>query len=383
MSSKSSLKNVLTPVASSRMGKPILVVENLTKTYNKRDALCGVNIEVFQGEFLSLIGPSGSGKSTFLKIIAGVETATGGHVRYQGGDIVSRAPESRNDLIMVWQSLALFPHMSVGSNVAFGLAVRRVPTSERNERVAEALKTVGLAGYQNRRIHELSGGEQQRIALARALVLEPSVLLLDEPFGSLDAYLRAQLQSELRQLHAKTRKTFIMVTHDQSEAIALSNRIAVINRGRIEQQGTPEEIVKRPITPFVARFVGNKNVFEGILVGVGETRYVVRTAAGDFIAGEFVGKSRKVTHGAAVAYVVDAAHICLGQAHENRVKGYVLSKIPHGSVEVMRVQLDGGEILMWEYVNIKERSPVPPSYIDLSWDKQDAYLIHCELQRRL
>lgn len=246
------------------MENVILKVENLTKIYNNTKALQSVALDICQGEFFSIIGPSGSGKSTLLKIVAGVESATEGRILYKGRSLDPTASES-HDIVMVWQSLALFPHMDVESNVAFGLSVRNINKMEKGKRVKSALLMVSLNGYEKRRIHELSGGEQQRVALARALVVRPKVLLLDEPLGSLDAYLRGELQAELRKLHRDTGITFVMVTHDQSEALSLSNRIAIINKGSIEQVGTPEEIMKLPRTAFVARFVGDKNVFEGIV----------------------------------------------------------------------------------------------------------------------
>jgi putative spermidine/putrescine transport system ATP-binding protein len=241
-------------------------------------AVAGVDLDVADGEFFAMLGPSGSGKTTVLRLIAGFEQPTAGRILLDGEDVGRLAPFQR-DVNTVFQDYALFPHMTVAENVAYGLRVKGVPRVERRRRVDEALATVRLAGYGPRRPAQLSGGQRQRVALARALVNRPRVLLLDEPLGALDLRLREQMQVELKAIQREVGVTFLFVTHDQGEALTMSDRIAVFNAGRVEQVGTPLEIYERPATPFVAGFVGNSNLLTGAvarrLLGTDGT-YVLR-----------------------------------------------------------------------------------------------------------
>ncbi|HLU72787.1 MAG TPA: ABC transporter ATP-binding protein [Nonomuraea sp.] len=223
-----------------------------------------VNIDIAPGEFLTLLGPSGSGKTTTLNMIAGFTDITSGAIRLGGRD-VAPLPPHRRDFGMVFQNYALFPHMTVAQNVAFPLRERKVPKPEIARRVEETLRLVDLAGMGGRRPHELSGGQQQRVALARAVVFSPSVLLLDEPLSALDRKLRQSLQQEIKRLHQELKLTFVFVTHDQDEAMSLSDRIAVFNAGRVERIGTPAELYRDPGTRFVAGFLGESNLFTGRL----------------------------------------------------------------------------------------------------------------------
>ena len=225
-------------------------------------AVDGVDLEIADGEFFSMLGPSGSGKTTTLRLIAGFELPTEGRVWLHGVD-VTRKPPFERDVNTVFQDYALFPHMTVGDNVAYGLTVRKVPRPERERRVAEALAMVRLTGYDSRKPAQLSGGQRQRVALARALINRPRVLLLDEPLGALDLKLREEMQLELKAIQREVRITFIYVTHDQEEALTMSDRLAVFNRGRIEQLGTPADLYERPATAFVAGFVGTSNLLRG------------------------------------------------------------------------------------------------------------------------
>ena len=225
-------------------------------------AVDGVDLEIADGEFFSMLGPSGSGKTTTLRLIAGFELPTEGRVWLHGVD-VTRKPPFERDVNTVFQDYALFPHMTVGDNVAYGLTVRKVPRAERDRRVGEALAMVRLTGYDRRKPGQLSGGQRQRVALARALVNRPRVLLLDEPLGALDLKLREEMQLELKAIQREVRITFIYVTHDQEEALTMSDRLAVFNRGRIEQLGSPAELYERPATAFVAGFVGTSNLLRG------------------------------------------------------------------------------------------------------------------------
>ena len=241
---------------------------DLRKSFGDVVAVDGVSLEVSDGEFLTLLGPSGSGKTTVLRMIAGFEQPTSGTIELAGVD-VTRVPPYNRDVNTVFQDYALFPHMDVLANVEYGLKVKKVPKAERRSRAEEALATVRLEGYGARKPSQLSGGQRQRVALARALVNKPRVLLLDEPLGALDLKLREQMQVELKEIQRAVGITFVFVTHDQEEALTMSDRIAVFEVGRIAQVGTPTEIYEHPATPFVAGFVGVSNLLaEGVAAAV-------------------------------------------------------------------------------------------------------------------
>ncbi len=225
-------------------------------------AVAGIDLDIYDGEFFSMLGPSGSGKTTTLRMIAGFELPTSGRILLHGEDVSSKPPFDR-DVNTVFQDYALFPHMTVGDNVGYGLMVRKVPKSERAARVADALRMVRLEGYDNRKPGQLSGGQRQRVALARALVNRPRVLLLDEPLGALDLKLREEMQIELKAIQQAVGITFVYVTHDQQEALTMSDRLAVFNKGRIEQVGAPADVYEHPATRFVAGFVGTSNLLSG------------------------------------------------------------------------------------------------------------------------
>lgn len=233
-------------------------IRDLRKTFGAVEAVAGVDLDIGDGEFFSMLGPSGSGKTTVLRLIAGFERPTSGTVELAGRDVTGLAPFDR-DVNTVFQDYALFPHLDVLRNVEYGLKVRRVPKAERRERALEALRSVRLDGFEARRPGELSGGQRQRVALARALVNEPKVLLLDEPLGALDLKLREEMQVELKTIQRRAGITFVFVTHDQEEALTLSDRIAVLDGGRVQQVGTPAEVYEHPATEFVAGFVGTTN----------------------------------------------------------------------------------------------------------------------------
>jgi putative spermidine/putrescine transport system ATP-binding protein len=237
-------------------------VIGLRKSFGPITAVDGVDLEIADGEFFSMLGPSGSGKTTMLRLIGGFELPTAGTIELAGVDVTRRAPFER-DVNTVFQDYALFPHMTVIDNVAYGLRVRGIPRTRRRERAREALATVRLTGFDDRRPSQLSGGQRQRVALARALANQPRVLLLDEPLGALDLKLREEMQVELKAIQRQVGITFVFVTHDQTEALTMSDRIAVFNHGRIEQVGAPVEVYERPLTPFVAGFVGTSNLLTG------------------------------------------------------------------------------------------------------------------------
>jgi putative spermidine/putrescine transport system ATP-binding protein len=250
------------PAARAGDATPAVRLEGVAKRYGEVVAVDGVDLDVRDGEFFSMLGPSGSGKTTTLRMIAGFELPTAGRVLLHGRDVTNVPPFDR-DVNTVFQDYALFPHLSVGDNVAYGLMVRKVPKAERTARVADALRMVRLEGYDKRKPAQLSGGQRQRVALARALVNRPRVLLLDEPLGALDLKLREEMQIELKAIQQQVGITFIYVTHDQEEALTMSDRLAVFNAGRIEQLGSPAEVYERPKTRFVAGFVGTSNLLTG------------------------------------------------------------------------------------------------------------------------
>ncbi len=241
---------------------PSVRLEAVEKRFGDVVAVAGIDLEVADGEFFSMLGPSGSGKTTTLRMIAGFELPTAGRILLHGED-VSRKPPFDRDVNTVFQDYALFPHMSVADNVGYGLTIRRVPRADKLARVTDALRMVRLEGFERRRPSQLSGGQRQRVALARALVNRPRVLLLDEPLGALDLKLREEMQLELKAIQQSVGITFIYVTHDQEEALTMSDRIAVFNDGRIEQIGSPADVYERPATPFVAGFVGTSNLLRG------------------------------------------------------------------------------------------------------------------------
>jgi spermidine/putrescine transport system ATP-binding protein len=268
--------NPVSPAASP----PEIRLSNLTKLFGDVRAVDDVSLTVESGEFFSLLGPSGCGKTTTLRMIGGFDLPTGGSIELRGRD-VTRDPPDKRPVNMVFQSYALFPHLDVAGNIAFGLKRRGADKAEIRKRTGDILNKVHLAGYEKRRTHELSGGQQQRVALARALVNEPNVLLLDEPLGALDLKLRKQLQVELKRIQMDVGITFVYVTHDQEEALTMSDRIAVMHRGRVEQLGAPEDLYDRPATPFVADFIGTTNLLAGIIESVETDGAVVRLDSGD------------------------------------------------------------------------------------------------------
>lgn len=253
---------------SASAGSADLLIEGVARRFGEVVALDHVSLQVAQGELLTILGPSGSGKTTLLKVVAGFETPDAGRVTVGGADITSLPPAKR-DIGMVFQNYALFSHLSVAANVAFPLEMRNVARAEIERRVAEALAMVELKGYEARLPRQLSGGQQQRVALARAIVFNPRLLLLDEPFGALDRKLRETMQLEVRRLQRRLGLTTIFITHDQEEALVLSDRIAVMNRGTIQQIATTTEIYERPANDFVADFVGESNIFHGTIAAPG------------------------------------------------------------------------------------------------------------------
>ncbi len=246
------------------MSTPAIRFDKVSRHFGDVKAVDEANLEIQDGEFFSMLGPSGSGKTTCLRMIAGFDRPTSGNIFLYGQD-VSGLPPYERDVNTVFQDYALFPHMNVGDNIAYGLMVKKFPKAERMKRVEEMLELVRLAGFTERKPSQLSGGQRQRVALARALINHPKVLLLDEPLGALDLKLRQQMQVELKAIQKRVGITFIFVTHDQEEALTMSDRIAVFNEGKIQQVGTPSEVYEKPASPFVAGFVGTSNLISGAI----------------------------------------------------------------------------------------------------------------------
>ena len=309
---------------------PAVAVRQVSKRFGTVLAVDDVSVEIGAGEFFSLLGPSGSGKTTMLRMIAGFELPTSGHIELDGLDVTSRPPFDR-DVNTVFQDYALFPHMNVVRNVEYGLRVKGVGKAARRERAEAALAVVRLDGYGGRKPDQLSGGQRQRVALARALVNEPKVLLLDEPLGALDLKLREEMQLELARIQSDVGITFIFVTHDQGEALTLSSRVAVFNRGCIEQVGTPQEIYENPATEFVAGFVGTASVLTGD---------TARALLGD--VGPFSIRPERV------GLVHTESAIAPGEV---RAPGNVVEVQYHGDGTRIRVELDLGATMLVEIPN--------------------------------
>jgi putative spermidine/putrescine transport system ATP-binding protein len=341
-------------------------MRSVTKRFTAVVAVDAVDLDVESGEFFSMLGPSGSGKTTMLRMIAGFETPSAGTIRLGGVD-VTRLPPFDRDVNTVFQDYALFPHMTVEQNIDYGLKVRKVPRAERRTRVGDALATVRLEGYGARRPSELSGGQRQRVALARALVNRPRVLLLDEPLGALDLKLRGEMQIELKQIQRQVGITFIFVTHDQEEALTMSDRIAVFNAGRIEQIGTPAELYERPSSPFVAGFVGTSNLLTGDLAD--------RVLGAH---GTFTVRPERIT----LVALGTAASAPASSPDEIRAEGTVRGVQYLGSHTRCHVELDAGAELVVDDQNRSDTAVDPQSLVGsrvaLSWKRNQVRKIEVQ-----
>ena len=303
------------------MADNIIELRHISKVYsdNGFKAVDDFNLEVKRGEFVTFLGPSGCGKTTTLRMIAGFEMPTSGEILLNGEDI-SQLPANKRPINTVFQRYALFPHMNIYDNIAFGLKLKKLPKEEIRKKVKRVLDMVDLEGFENRKISTLSGGQQQRIAIARALVNEPEILMLDEPLGALDLKMRQEMQLELKHMHDELGITFIYVTHDQEEALTMSDKIVVLSEGRIQQIGTPEDIYNEPQNAFVADFIGESNIFKGIMTGHMKVR---------FCGGEFMGMD-DVAEGTLVDVVVRPEDVIITKPEDGVVEGEVVSVIFKG-----------------------------------------------------
>jgi len=345
---------------------PEIRLEGLEKRYGDVVAVDGVSLDIVAGEFFSLLGPSGCGKTTTLRMVGGFEYPTTGRVLLRGRDVTKDPPDKRA-VNMVFQQYALFPHLTVGDNIAFGPKRQGLPKDETRRRVGEVLELVRLPGYEKRRPNQLSGGQQQRVALARALANRPNVLLLDEPLGALDLKLRRQLQVELKRIQSEVGITFVYVTHDQEEALTMSDRIAVMHAGRVEQLGTPEELYERPSTRFVADFIGTTNLLSGVVADPG----CVVLATGERVPAAVDGHAA----GVPVELGVRPESIALlPAAADGALPGRVEQAAYLGTSVSYLVRTAGGTALSVLVPKTGVRLPVGAD-VSVSWDPADALLL--------
>lgn len=353
--------------------KVIVDIRHVNKVYQGDNAVVkDLDLQVYEGEFLTLLGSSGCGKTTTLRMIAGFESITSGSILVEGEDVENKEPYERN-VNTVFQTYALFPHMTVFDNVAYGLRIKKVPKEEVKKRVTEMLGLVQLGGFEKRFSSQLSGGQKQRVAIARALINKPKVLLLDEPLGALDLKLRKQMQLELKRLQRKLKITFIYVTHDQEEALTMSDRIAVMSDGILQQVGTPYEIYEHPATRFVASFIGETNLFDGAvsraedeLLTVTLEGGAVQAKASGFYEGEMVALSIRPERVMYAAEPVDGFTI----------KAVVREQIYAGSVlKAIAVLPNGNEVRIERLAG--DKLPEDGS-VYLYWNPEDARLVHTE-----
>jgi spermidine/putrescine transport system ATP-binding protein len=331
-------------------------LEELTKAFGEHVAVAGIDLDMPAGEFFTLLGPSGCGKTTTLRMIAGFEQPTSGRIMLDGSD-VARVPPHKRNVNTVFQSYALFPHLDVSKNVAFGLKYKKLEKSEQAKRVAEALELVNLTEFAHRKADQLSGGQQQRVALARALVLQPRVLLLDEPLGALDAKLRKNLQVELKALQAELGITFVFVTHDQEEALTMSDRIAVMNKGLVEQAASPRSIYEEPETVFVAEFLGVSNLLEAEAVGRDGASCAVRIGDRVFRCGQGELDTR-----GQVKVMIRPERIAIephAEGGDERLPGIVERSVFLGGSHEVHVRVLGGDLMKAMVAN--DGSPPPVS----------------------
>lgn len=359
------------------MPEPQIVFDNVMKRFGDAVAVERMHLAVAQGEFLAIMGSSGCGKTTTLRMLAGLETPTEGEIRLNGRRINELKPSER-ETPLVWQSLALFPFLNVVENVEYGLRMRGVEAEERRRRARVWLERMEIAEFETRQIDQLSGGQKQRVALARALVTEPPVLLLDEPLSALDANLVVRMQGVLSRLQKDLGITFIYVTHSQSEAFAMADRVVIMSKGRIEQVGSPREVYRRPASRFVAEFVGSNNILPGTVSHVEIDRILVDTSLGPVVAVR--PDEREFTQGQTVELVLGADNLEISQSEPdalNRVRCRVVSEEFIGTVVTLLVESSGGTELRIQ----KQQRDIDQIDIDedtalwISWDPSAVYLL--------
>ena len=353
-------------------GSIAIALEGVCKRFGKAEAVRDVNLAIAEGEFFSLLGPSGCGKTTTLRMIAGFEVPDEGRIVLQGQDVTKVLP-SRRPVNMVFQQYALFPHMSIYDNIAFGLKVKRVPRSQHEGRIREMLRIVELEGFERRRPRQLSGGQQQRVALARALVNRPAALLLDEPLGALDVKLRKQMQLELKRIQHDLGTTFVYVTHDQDEALAMSDRIAVMNGGLVEQIGGPREIYEHPQTAFVADFIGSLNALDLTVDELVGDYALVRLGEGERVVVPMEGDVRA---GASIRVAVRPERVQIGPAASStpeggsRLEGTIAEIVYLGMYTQFHVDTRAGRVISNRLADELLAPLEVGSHVALSWEPE-------------
>ena len=357
-------------------GKIKLSIRDVSKTYGAVTALADASLELSEGEFLTLLGPSGSGKTTLLMMLAGLVQPSGGEI-WIDGKLATYAPPNKRDIGIVFQNYALFPHLTVRENIAFPLRMRRVPEATIDAEVKRVLDIVQLPHVADRLPRALSGGQQQRIALARCMVYRPSIILMDEPLGALDRQLRDHMQLEIKELHSRLGITVLYVTHDQEEAMAMSDRICLMNNGRIEQIGTPEELYFKPRSVFVAEFLGESNILEATVEARGEA--IVLTAADGFEIRASADDGRAAPVGATVRFVVRPESIRLlapEETAENVASGTLKESVFVGGVSRHFVTLPDGTVLSAKQLtSIGAARPRPGDVVRVGWSAAQTLLL--------
>ena len=357
-----------------------IAIQNVHKRFGEVRAVDGISLDIAEGEFLTLLGPSGCGKTTTMRMIAGFEEPDAGTILLRGTDVAG-VPPNKREVNMCFQHFALFPHMSVGRNIEYGLKLKKVPKDERRRIVAEMLEIVGLAGMQERKPNQLSGGQQQRVALARALVNQPAALLLDEPLGALDVKLRKAMQLELKRIQHELRTTFVYVTHDQDEALSMSDRIAVMNQGVIEQLGAPREVYEQPATPFVADFVGVLNAMDVRVDDIAGEDLVMRVNERDRIVVPVGPAGTDVGRGSSLLVAVRPERVDIGSGEAtggagSRLSGTVAQVVYLGTLTQFHVDTSIGKRLIVHHLSDDRSSTVHEGDdVVLSWTRDDAAVL--------
>lgn len=334
-----------------------LTIRDLTKRFDRVTAVDDISLKVEEGEFVTLLGPSGCGKTTTLRTIAGFYYPDKGEVRFDE-KVMNNVPPNKRSTAMCFQSYALFPHMSVRDNIRFGLKMKKVDAEEQSRRIAEVLAMVGLEGLEDRKPGRLSGGQQQRVALARAIVTQPDILLFDEPLSNLDAKLRVQVRVEIREMQKRLGITTIYVTHDQAEALAISDRIVVMNKGKIEQVGSPYDIYRNPATEFTAGFIGLANIFEGTCVSADNEAMRVKTPFGELTMGASIPQEPGGKF--LFSWRPEDVRLCDDASRENAMAGTIQHAIFMGNMNELFVEV-GGETVRTQTdnsVTFKQGQPV-------------------------
>ena len=330
-----------------------------------------LNLDIEEGEFVTMLGPSGSGKTTCLMMLAGFETPTNGEI-YLDGNPISNIPPHKRGIGMVFQNYALFPHMTVYENLAFPLRVRKIPKDEIDKKVDKALSMVSLGGYESRMPGQLSGGQQQRVAVARALVFDPSVVLMDEPLGALDKNLRESMQYEIKHIHESIGVTVVYVTHDQGEALTMSNRIAVFNDGKVQQLSSPDKLYEEPVNSFVAEFIGENNTFTGEVTDISNGKCKVKLDSGTEIISNPIRVNSKGEK-TIVSLRPERAIIDPENKMENKHKGKIEEVIYHGDHTRVRLNLLGNKEFILKVPNSSARMDIKVgNELSIGWDSHDA-----------